>query len=145
MNLYQVKKCFLFFRFLILLVLNLCACFQRSDTPALNLCLKLTKRGPDAYNNFLNALREAKQDNVIIPILNQTRSTLDQPPHMLIPTRDSTVTVNSCCNNSLNNGNNGGISISDFKFPNNSPIESSLSPTSAEYRLDISCSTQFYF
>lgn len=107
---------------------------MRSDTPALNLCLKLTKRGPDAYNNFLNALREAKQDNVIIPILNQTRSTLDQPPHMLIPTRDSTVTVNSCCNNSLNNGNNGGISISDFKFPNNSPIESSLSPTSAEYR-----------
>lgn len=91
------------------------------------------RRGPDAYNNFLNALREAKQDNVILPILNQTRSTLDQPAHTLIQSMNSD-TVNNCVSSNSLNGNNGGISMSDFKFPNSSPIESSLSPTSAEYR-----------
>ena len=98
----------------------------------------LTKRGPDAYNNFINALREAKQDQVIIPILNSARSTLDQPPHTLInkfTLAGSATGGNNYCNNfTLNgNGNGGEISTGDFKY-SNSPLESSFSPPSAEYR-----------
>lgn len=95
---------------------------QKDECPPMSLCMMLLTRGPAAYANFIKALMESGQ-NDILPLLERARSTLGQPAHHFIPPKSNNLHISSLdLGNS--NGNNGNF------YP---PIYST-SPQSAEYR-----------
>ena len=85
----------------------------------------LVRRGPHAFNNFVCALRETNQVNVL-RVLEVTRSNLDQPPNHFIRPRETTPSQPIHLRNSLE------ISNGDFSSPLHQ--YSASPPTSAEYK-----------
>lgn len=87
----------------------------------------LIKRGPQAFNNFVRALQETNQVEVL-RVLEVTRSNLSQPSHHFIRPREQTQSQPIHVRNSVE------ISNGDFSH---SPLYqySASPPNSAEYRL----------
>lgn len=100
----------------------------KNETPALELCFMLVKRGPNAYNNFVGALRETNQFEVL-SVLEVTRSNLNQPAYQFIPSRETNAIPIRRRNQS---GESRDISNGDFNLSN--VLYSSSSPQCDEYR-----------
>jgi hypothetical protein len=45
---------------------------MRNDSPSLDYCMKLLRRGPDAFTQFIDILIETKQDDIVVLILTTT-------------------------------------------------------------------------
>lgn len=88
----------------------------------------LVKRGPNAYNNFVGALRETNQLEVL-SVLEVTRSNLNQPAYQFIPSRETNAIPIRRRNQS---GESRDISNGDFNLSN--VLYSSSSPQCDEYR-----------
>nr|CAH0100029.1 unnamed protein product [Daphnia galeata] len=101
----------------------------KNDNPQLEFCFMLVKRGPNAFKNFVGALQETNQSDVL-RVLELTRSTLDQPPSLLIPSRESNaIPIIRRRNQS---GENRDTSHGDFSSAN--VQHSSSLPACEEYR-----------
>lgn len=89
----------------------------------------LVRRGPNAFRNFVGALKETNQVDVL-RVLEMARSTLSQPPNLFIPSRESNpIPIIRRRNQS---GENRDISNGDFSSAN--VQHSSSLPACEEYR-----------
>lgn len=91
----------------------------------------LVKRGPNAFNNFVGALTETNQLDVL-SVLEVTRSNLNQPPYQFIHSRETNAIP--MIRSRHQSGENRDLSNGDSGMPN--VLYSSSLPQCDEYRLD---------